>query len=99
MRPGLPRVAVIGYPNVGKSTLVNRLSNTREAVTDAQPGVTRDRKEIPAEWNGVTFTLVDTGGVDLSDSESLARQVQDQARFALEDADAVLLVVDATAGV
>ena len=71
---------------------------TREAVTDAQPGVTRDRKEIPAEWNGVAFTLVDTGGVDLSDSESLSRQVQDQARFALEDADAVLLVVDATAG-
>ena len=93
-----PKVAVIGYPNVGKSTLVNRLSGTREAVTDAQPGVTRDRKDVPAEWNGVAFTLVDTGGVDLTDSESLARQVQDQARFALEDADAVLLVVDATAG-
>ncbi|HZO61238.1 MAG TPA: ribosome biogenesis GTPase Der [Solirubrobacterales bacterium] len=98
MSPTGPKVAVIGYPNVGKSTLVNRLSDTREAVTDAEPGVTRDRKEIPAEWNGVSFTLVDTGGVDLSDSESLARQVQDQARFALEDAAAVLLVVDATAG-
>jgi GTP-binding protein len=98
MKPAGPKVAVIGYPNVGKSTLVNRLSDTREAVTDAQPGVTRDRKEIPAEWNGVSFVLVDTGGVDLSDSESLARQVQDQARFALEDSDAVLLVVDAAAG-
>jgi GTP-binding protein len=98
MRRAAPKVAVIGYPNVGKSSLVNRLSDTREAVTDAQPGVTRDRKEIPAEWNGVSFTLVDTGGVDLSDSESLARQVQDQARFALEDAAAVLLVVDASAG-
>ncbi len=98
MRRNAPKVAVIGYPNVGKSSLVNRLSDTREAVTDAQPGVTRDRKEIPAEWNGVSFTLVDTGGVDLSDSEALARQVQDQARFALEDATAVLLVVDATAG-
>ncbi len=98
MSPAGPKVAVIGYPNVGKSTLVNRLSGTREAVTDAQPGVTRDRKDVPAEWNGVAFTLVDTGGVDLSDSESLARQVQDQARFALADADAVLLVVDATAG-
>ena len=53
MRAGLPRVAVIGYPNVGKSTLVNRLSGTREAVTHAEPGVTRDRKEVPAEWNGV----------------------------------------------
>jgi GTP-binding protein len=98
MRRAAPKVAVIGYPNVGKSSLVNRLSDTREAVTDAQPGVTRDRKEIPAEWNGVSFTLVDTGGVDLSDGESLARQVQDQARFALEDAAAVLLVVDGQAG-
>ena len=69
-RPGracLPKVAVIGYPNVGKSTLVNRLSGTREAVTHAEPGVTRDRKEVPAEWNGVEFLLVDTGGVDLAD--------------------------------
>ena len=98
MSRGAPKVAVIGYPNVGKSTLVNRLSGTRETVTDAEPGVTRDRKDVPAEWNGVSFTLVDTGGVDLSDSESLARQVQDQARFALDDAAAVLLVVDATAG-
>jgi GTP-binding protein len=94
----LPKVAVIGYPNVGKSTLVNRLSGTREAVTHAQAGVTRDRKDVPAEWNGVAFTRVDTGGVDLSDRESLARQVQDQARIALQDAAAVLLVVDATAG-
>ena len=74
MKAGLPRVAVIGYPNVGKSTLVNRLSGTREAVTHPEPGVTRDRKEVPAEWNGVEFALVDTGGVDLSDaSRSLAR--------------------------
>ncbi len=98
MRGTAPKVAVVGYPNVGKSTLVNRLSDTREAVTDAEPGVTRDRKEIPAEWNGVAFTLVDTGGVDLSDGAALARQVQDQARYALEDATVVLLVVDATAG-
>ncbi|MGH2979147.1 MAG: ribosome biogenesis GTPase Der [Solirubrobacterales bacterium] len=98
MRRGLPRVAVIGYPNVGKSTLVNRLSGTREAVTHAEPGVTRDRKEVPAEWNGVPFSLVDTGGLDLSERESLQRQVQDQARIALQDATAALLVVDATAG-
>ena len=94
----LPKVAVVGYPNVGKSTLVNRLSGTREAVTHAQPGVTRDRKEIPAEWNGVEFLLVDTGGVDLTDQEALARQVQEQARAAIADAAAVLLVVDAAAG-
>ncbi len=94
----LPRVAVVGYPNVGKSTLVNRLSGTRETVTHAEAGVTRDRKEVPAEWNGVDFALVDTGGVDLLDERELSRQVQDQARQALADAAVVLLVVDGTAG-
>jgi GTP-binding protein len=98
-RASLPRVAVVGYPNVGKSTLVNRLSGTREAVTHPEPGVTRDRKQVPAEWNGVEFDLVDTGGVDLSDAQELSRQVQEQARLALADATAVLLVVDARAGV
>jgi GTPase len=95
----LPRIAVVGYPNVGKSTLVNRLSGTREAVTHPEPGVTRDRKEVPAEWNGIEFGLVDTGGVDLTDEQTLARQVQDQARQALGDAAVALLVVDGTAGV
>jgi GTP-binding protein len=97
--PQLPKVAVVGYPNVGKSTLVNRLSGTREAVTHSEPGVTRDRKEVPADWNGVEFALVDTGGVDLADERTLSRQVQEQARQALGDADVVLLVVDGTAGV
>ena len=95
---GLPRIAVVGYPNVGKSTLVNRLSGTRETVTHAQPGVTRDRKEVPADWNGVEFALVDTGGVDLADEEELAAQVQEQARTALGDAVAAVMVVDAVAG-
>ena len=63
-----PKVAVVGYPNVGKSTLVNRLSGSREAVVHETAGVTRDRKEIDADWNGVGFTLVDTGGVDAEDS-------------------------------
>ncbi len=93
------KVAVVGYPNVGKSSLVNRLTGSREAVVHAQPGVTRDRKELPCEWNGRTFTLIDTGGVDLDDRDALARQVQDQARAALADADAILFVVDARAGV
>jgi GTPase len=94
-----PRIAVVGFPNVGKSTLVNRLSGTREAVTHAEPGVTRDRKEVAAEWNGVEFALVDTGGVDREDARDLSRQVQEQARMALADAAAALLVVDARAGV
>jgi GTP-binding protein len=94
----LAKVPVVGYPNVGKSTLVNRLSGTRETVTHSDPGVTRDRKEVPADWNGVEFALVDTGGVDLTDEGTLSRQVQEQARLALGDATAVLLVVDAVAG-
>ena len=92
------KVAVVGYPNVGKSSLVNRLSGSREAVVHETSGVTRDRKEIETEWNGRTFALIDTGGVDLADGHELARSVQDQARAALADADVVVLVVDARAG-
>jgi GTP-binding protein len=92
------KVAIVGYPNVGKSSLVNRLTETREAVVHEQAGVTRDRKEVQTEWNGRRLTLIDTGGVDLEDTDELARQVQDQARAALADADAVVLVVDAKAG-
>jgi GTP-binding protein len=95
---GAPKVAVVGYPNVGKSTLVNRLAATRDAVVHAQPGVTRDRKEIAAEWNGRSFLLVDTGGVDRVDRGHLARAVQAQARQALAEASLVVLVVDSQAG-
>lgn len=95
----LPTVAVVGFPNVGKSTLVNRLSGRREAVTHAEPGVTRDRKRVRCEWNGVVFELLDTGGIDLGDEAELARDVQRQARLGIAEADAVLLLVDARAGV
>ena len=94
----LPKVAVVGYPNVGKSTLVNRLSGTREAVVHEQSGVTRDRKEVEAEWNGRRFLLVDTGGVDLAETDDLARAVREQAQRALEEAQLAVLVVDARAG-
>jgi GTP-binding protein len=94
----LPKVAVVGYPNVGKSTLVNRLAGGREAVVHEQAGVTRDRKEVEAEWNGRRFLLVDTGGVDLAEEDDMARAVQAQARAALGEADAAVLVVDARAG-
>jgi GTP-binding protein len=92
------KVAIVGYPNVGKSSLVNRLTESREAVVHERAGITRDRKELRTEWNGRALTLVDTGGVDLKDGDALARQIQDQARAALADADAVVLVVDARAG-
>jgi GTP-binding protein len=94
----LPTVAVVGFPNVGKSTLVNRLVGGSEAVTAAEPGVTRDRKRLATEWNGVAFELIDTGGIDLEDEAELARDVQSQARLAIAEADAVLMVVDGRAG-
>jgi GTP-binding protein len=92
-----PSVAVVGFPNVGKSTLVNRLAGGREAVVHSERGVTRDRKEIPCEWNGVAFDLTDTGGMDAADESELARAVRDQAEAALEQADLAVLVVDARA--
>jgi GTP-binding protein len=92
------KVAVVGYPNVGKSSLVNRLTQSREAVVHERPGVTRDRKELSTEWNGRPFVLIDTGGVDLEDRDELARSIQEQARAALADAQVALLVVDARAG-
>jgi len=94
----LPKVAIVGFPNVGKSTLVNRLTGTREAVVHEQSGVTRDRKEIETEWNGRRFVLVDTGGVDLEEEDDLARAVQSQARQALAESDVAVLVVDARTG-
>ncbi|HEX6117764.1 MAG TPA: ribosome biogenesis GTPase Der [Solirubrobacterales bacterium] len=94
----LPQIAVVGFPNAGKSTLVNRLVGGREAVVHSEPGVTRDRKSLEGEWNGVRFELVDTGGVDLAAGDSLSRAVQAQAREAIADADAILFVVDARSG-
>ncbi len=97
--PLLGAVAVVGFPNVGKSTLVNRLTATREAVVFETPGVTRDRKDVVCEWAGKRFVLVDTGGVDIADDSPLTKQVAEQARRAVEEADLVVFVVDAKAGV
>jgi len=92
------KVAIVGYPNVGKSSLVNRLTESREAVVHERPGVTRDRKELQTDWNGRSLTLIDTGGVDLDDRAELAAMVHAQVRAALADAAVVVLVVDARAG-
>ncbi len=94
----LPRVAIVGYPNVGKSSLVNRLSGSREAVVHERAGVTRDRKELDCDWNGRSFTLVDTGGMDLLDPDPIAGSIRDQARVALSEAQMAVLVVDVKAG-
>ncbi|WP_309132878.1 ribosome biogenesis GTPase Der [Brevibacterium sp.] len=92
-----PVLAVVGRPNVGKSTLVNRILGRREAVVEDVPGVTRDRVSYRAEWNTKTFTLVDTGGWD-SDSKGMASRIAIQSEVAVDMADAVVLVVDATTG-
>ena len=94
---GLPVLAVVGRPNVGKSTLVNRMIGRREAVVEDVPGVTRDRVTYEAEWNGRRFVLIDTGGWDLK-ARGIAAAIAKQAERAINDADAVLFIVDAAVG-
>jgi GTPase len=95
----LGRVAIVGFPNVGKSTLVNRLTGSRAAVVHETPGVTRDRKELVCEWSGREFLLVDTGGVDIADKSPITRSIAEQAQAAIAEADLVLFVVDTRAGI
>jgi GTP-binding protein len=94
----MQKVAIVGYPNVGKSSLVNRLAGSREAVVHERPGITRDRNEIECEWRGRTFALIDTGGVDFQDEDPLSGSIREQARAGLADAQVAVLVVDAKAG-
>jgi GTP-binding protein len=103
-----PVVAMVGRPNVGKSTLFNRLAGEQLAIVDNKPGTTRDRLFAEAEWNGVEFAIVDTGGIDPStggkeplslDSADYIRQIRSQAEMAIREADAVLFLVDASSGV
>ncbi len=93
----LPIVAVVGRPNVGKSTLVNRIIGRREAIVEERPGVTRDRKQVEGEWLGYRFTLIDTGGWMVG-GDDLDEKVSRQAETAINEADVVLLVVDAIVG-
>lgn len=95
--PGLPVVAIVGRPNVGKSALVNRILGRREAVVEDTPGVTRDRVTYKAEWNGRRFSVVDTGGWE-PDAKGIDASVAAQAEVAIDLADIVLFVVDATVG-
>jgi GTPase len=97
--PLLGTVAIIGFPNVGKSTLINRLTGSRAAVVHEISGVTRDRKELITDWNGKRFLLIDTGGVDIADSSPMTQSIAAQAKEAVSEADLVLFVVDARAGV
>ncbi|HEY7834346.1 MAG TPA: ribosome biogenesis GTPase Der [Ktedonobacterales bacterium] len=94
-----PLVAIVGRPNVGKSTLFNRLVGERRAIVEDLPGTTRDRLYGDAEWNGRVFTLVDTGGLELGASDSLLARIAAQARLAIEEADVIVLLVDARDGI
>lgn len=95
----LPVVVIVGRPNVGKSTLFNRLVGRRVAVVEDTPGVTRDRLYAESSWSGKRFTVVDTGGILFSEDDPLIEQIRVQAEVALAEADAVLFLTDATAGV
>ncbi|HEY8922604.1 MAG TPA: ribosome biogenesis GTPase Der [Candidatus Limnocylindria bacterium] len=95
----LPVVAIVGRPNVGKSTLFNRLVGERVAIVEDVPGTTRDRVYGTGEWNGRRFTVVDTGGLELEPGTHIEERVQDQARVAIEESDLVLFVVDAAVGI
>jgi len=98
INPDLPTVVLAGRPNVGKSSLMNRIVGRRAAVVEEEPGVTRDRNVLEAEWTGVAFNLVDTGGW-LARGDTLDAKISEQAEKAVADADVVLLVVDVTIGV
>jgi GTPase len=93
-----PVVAIVGRPNVGKSTLFNRITRSQDALVDDTPGITRDRHFRDAKWNETVFTLVDTGGFSESDEDVFADSIRHQVRQAIDDADAVLLVLDAKSG-
>jgi GTP-binding protein len=97
--PLIGTVAIVGFPNVGKSTLVNRLTGSRAAVVHETSGTTRDRKELVCEWSGERFLLIDTGGVDIAGRDAITKSIAEQARLAVGEADLVLFLVDAQAGI
>jgi len=94
-----PIVAIVGRPNVGKSTFFNRVTGTRKALVDNFPGVTRDRHYSDAVWNGVDFTLVDTGGFPGGDEDNFAHKIRSQILQAIEDADVIILLLDGKSGI
>jgi GTP-binding protein len=97
--PLIGTVAIVGFPNVGKSTLINRLTGSRAAVVHETSGTTRDRKELVCEWSGKRFLLIDTGGVDIAGRDAMTKSIAEQARTAVAEADLVLFIVDAQAGI
>src|SRR3954465_15693396 len=97
-RTGLPVVAIVGRPNVGKSTLFNRIVGERAAIVEDRARTTRDRLYGDADWNGRRFLVVDTGGLEIDPDDPIEAKVQEQARLAIAEADVIVFVVDATTG-
>lgn len=94
-----PVIAIVGRPNVGKSTIFNRIIGDRLAIVEDKPGVTRDRIYGTGEWNGLTFSVIDTGGIEIEGDDSMLRLIRVQAELAIEEADAIVFMVDAKAGI
>ena len=94
---GLPVVAIVGRPNVGKSTLFNRIVGQRQAIVEDRARTTRDRMYGDAEWNGRRFIIVDTGGLEVDPADPIEAKVQEQARLAIGEADVIVFLVDAAA--
>ncbi|NLJ43262.1 MAG: GTP-binding protein, partial [Bacteroidales bacterium] len=92
-------VAIVGRPNVGKSTLFNRLTDSREAIVDEMSGVTRDRNYGSATWNGVTFSVIDTGGYVQNSEDVFEEEINKQVKLAIDEADLIIFMVDVTTGV
>lgn len=99
MKENLPMVAIMGRPNVGKSTLINRIAARSTAIVDSTPGVTRDRKYVKARWRDRDFMVADTGGVGIERADWLSTEIERQAFVAAEDADAIVMVVDVKTGI
>ena len=94
-----PTVAIVGRPNVGKSTFVNRLTGNRKSIVDDLPGVTRDRIYFDIEWQGKEFTCIDTGGIIPGDEDEIMVSIFDQARIACEEAEKIIFLVDGKEGI
>ena len=94
MKDGIPVVSIIGKPNIGKSTLVNRVCMSREAIVHEAPMITRDRKYYKAEWRGKTFYIMDTGGMDFKPVDKLSLQILVQARKAIDESDLIIFLVN-----
>ena len=95
----LPVVAIVGQPNVGKSTLFNRIIGERVAIVEDRPGITRDRLYGRGEWRGREFHIIDTGGIEIDSEEPIPLSVREQAELAIDEADVILFVVDIETGV